>query len=434
MNCTDKIGADLKGKKLLILAGASVHQKVVLAAKRMGVYTIVTDYLSPEQAPAKRIADEYWMIDIMDVDGLVKRCDKEKIDGVLNFCIDPAQIPYQQVAERLKLPCFGNKEQFRLLTDKRAFKDFCLVCGVDVIPEYSAIDVEMGNVVYPVLVKPTNSRGSRGQTVCYKKEDVRDAVEAAKHESSDSGCLIERYMADADDMALAYMVVDGEPYLVKIGDRILGRKKDNLERQQISTILPSCHTKEFLAYSDGVIRKMIKRMGIQYGPIFFQGLWENGRVYLYDPGLRFPGSDFNVAQCVATGFDSVSSCIGFALTGATGFCVGDPSGAYDYNGGAGIILSIAARPGNIAKFEGFDVVSNDRRVVSSSLLHSVGDVIRQTGDVRQRVAEFMAYLPNRCDVSDFYDFVYGNFKVIDDAGKSMSISEVDPAVLRTFVK
>ncbi|MGM9779306.1 MAG: hypothetical protein ACI3ZD_13420, partial [Prevotella sp.] len=59
---------DFKGKKILILAGAGVHCKDVRAAKELGAYTIVTDYLDPHLSPAKTIADEYWMLNIMDVD------------------------------------------------------------------------------------------------------------------------------------------------------------------------------------------------------------------------------------------------------------------------------------------------------------------------------------------------------------------------------
>ena len=55
---------ELKGKKLLILAGAPVHCKVVQSAKEMGVHTIVTDYLNYEESPAKQIADEYWNLNI----------------------------------------------------------------------------------------------------------------------------------------------------------------------------------------------------------------------------------------------------------------------------------------------------------------------------------------------------------------------------------
>ena len=140
---------NLKNKKLLILAGAGVHCKVVRAAKELGIYTIVTDYL--EDSPAKAIADESWMYSVTDVDKIVQRCKDEKIDGVLNFCIDPAQIPYQQICEKLGVPCFGTKEQFDILTDKRKFKDYCLKYDVDVIPEYSKIDIEKGHVPLEIM-------------------------------------------------------------------------------------------------------------------------------------------------------------------------------------------------------------------------------------------------------------------------------------------
>ena len=106
---------NLKGKKLLILAGAGVHNKVVRAAKEMGIYTIVTDYLP--DSPAKKLADEAWMLNITDVDAIVEKCKEEHVDGVMNFCIDPAQKPYYEICKRLNLPCIGTKETFDVLTD-----------------------------------------------------------------------------------------------------------------------------------------------------------------------------------------------------------------------------------------------------------------------------------------------------------------------------
>ena len=69
---------DYNGKKLLVLGGAFQHSKVVEEAKRLGIYTIVTDNLAPSDAPAKQIADEYWMLNIYDVDGIVKKCKEER--------------------------------------------------------------------------------------------------------------------------------------------------------------------------------------------------------------------------------------------------------------------------------------------------------------------------------------------------------------------
>ena len=188
---------DLKDKKLLILAGVDVHVKLVLAAKALGVYTIVTDYLEPKESPAKLIADEFWMLNITDVDAIVEKCREQHVDGVLAYCIDPAQMPYQNICEQLNKPCYGTLDQFRTLTDKRLFKDYCVKHNVGIIPEYTEEDIEKGRVQYPILVKPRISRGSRGQTVCYSIEDCSAALLLAKSESSDGNVLIEKYMQGA---------------------------------------------------------------------------------------------------------------------------------------------------------------------------------------------------------------------------------------------
>ena len=42
-------------KKILILGGANQHLKFVEAAKELGLYTIVTDYLN--DSPCKKVCD-----------------------------------------------------------------------------------------------------------------------------------------------------------------------------------------------------------------------------------------------------------------------------------------------------------------------------------------------------------------------------------------
>lgn len=74
-------------KKILILGGTAQQIKLVEAAKKMGVYTIVTDYLV--DSPAKKVADEAWMLNIKDVDQIVERCKQEQVNGVICGYIDP---------------------------------------------------------------------------------------------------------------------------------------------------------------------------------------------------------------------------------------------------------------------------------------------------------------------------------------------------------
>lgn len=411
-------------KKLLILAGADVHVKIVKAAKKEGIYTIVTDYLDVENSPAKQMADEYWNLSITDIEAIAQKCREERVDGVLSYCIDPAQIPYQQLCEKLDLPCYGTKEQFALLTDKRLFKDCCVSNGVGIIPEYSEEDIQTGNIEYPVLVKPTIGRGSRGQTVCYKKEDVYPAIEAARKESKDGGFLIERFMQGIQDMAFAYMVVGGEPYLLKIGDRYLGKPEDNLERQQMATVIPSRFTDNYLRAGDKRVKAMIKNLGIGFGPVFFQGFYGDGLEYMYDPGLRFPGSDWDLVLKQATGVDPMKSFVRYAVTGDIDACFGAIESAYNYGGGHCLILSLSAREGRITTLEGIDEIAKHPYVCSAYARRKVGDVIENRGDVTQRVAEFCAYIPKGGSIKGFVDSVYQTVRVKDENGKDMIVSKV----------
>lgn len=417
---------DLKGKKLLVLAGASVHNKVVRAAKEMGVYTIVTDYLEPELSPAKLLADEYWMLNITQVDEIVEKCREEHIDGVLAFCIDPAQRPYQEICERLGLPCYGTKEQFDILTDKRLFKRFLTDHNVDVIPEYSLEDIESGKVNYPLFIKPSISRGSRGQSICNNKEEAIAAIAKACKESNDGHFVCEQYMGDKQDMASAFYVVDGEPYLIKFGDRHLGSVEDRMDKQVMCTWLPCEQTQMFEANCMQKVKDMIKALGIKFGPVFMQGFFDGDTVRYYDPGLRMPGGDYDVVLKAATGFDTCKSSIHFALTGDTKTCFGDPKDCYKLNGGIGCLICFSVRPGKMHKVVGLEELQNNPNVIYARQIIPEGETIPDSGDVRQRVAAAGVYVKDKNEIHKFIQYLYDTYHVYDENGKDMIISKFTP--------
>ena len=91
----------LQGKKLLVLGGVYQHCKLVEAAHELGVTVIVDDYLPPEQAPAKQIADGYYMHNITDYEEIAEMCRQEQVDGVISTSLDACQLPYQKLCEKL---------------------------------------------------------------------------------------------------------------------------------------------------------------------------------------------------------------------------------------------------------------------------------------------------------------------------------------------
>lgn len=416
---------ELTGKKLLILAGSAVHCKVVSAAKEMGIYTIVTDYL--DDSPAKKLADESWMIDIMDIDAIVERCKLEQIDGVLNFCIDPAQIPYQKICEELNIPCYGNKEQFYTLTNKNAFKEFCEKCAIDVIPSYTVSDIINGKAEYPVFIKPVDSRGSRGQSICNNKEEAFHSMELAASESSNGEVIIEKYMGGKQDFSMTYFVCNGIPHLIRTCDRYLGRMEDKLDRQCIGCISPSLFSDKYKKNVDCRIKNLIRELGIKNGPIFMQGFIDGDTVRFYDPGLRFPGGEYESFLKNATGVDLMKYMIRFSLSGKMDWNETDE--LYKLNGCHSIQLDFTCRAGIIKKFKGIDVISDDKDVVSIFTRYNEGDTVPDSGDVRQRVCEVGILLNSDSSVSDKINWVQSQFDVLDENGKSMLISPLNAEAL-----
>lgn len=412
-------------KKILILGGASVHCKLVEAAKNLGCYTIVTDYLI--NSPAKRIANESWNLNIMDVDLIVNKCIDEKIDAVISGWIDPCQKPYNEICERLKLPCYGTAEQFRILTDKNAFKNFCKECNIDTIPQYSVLDIQKGNITYPVFVKPNDSRGSRGQSICYTYDELMTAIDVAKSESSNDGVVIEKYMEGKQDFSITYFVIDGVPHLLRICDRYLGKKEDGLNKQCIGCIAPSKYTQIYLNKVDCKIKTFIKKLGIINGPVFMQGFIDGNTVRFYDPGLRFPGGDYELFLKMATGVDIMKLLVEFALTGKISRQIDD--NLFNLNGKRSVQLDFTCRSGKIASYHGIEEINKNVKVISSFKRYEIGEVVPESGDVRQRVYEVGMVLESNDSVAEFVKEVQSIFNVLDEHGDSMLISQLSSDLL-----
>ena len=88
---------DLTGKKLLILGGSATSIDIVEAARRLGVYTIVTDWYDTKRSPAKLIADEYWNEEIFKPELIAQLIKKHHFDGVITGFTDSYLLQYQHI-------------------------------------------------------------------------------------------------------------------------------------------------------------------------------------------------------------------------------------------------------------------------------------------------------------------------------------------------
>lgn len=423
MDCTgQKNYRKFKGKKLLILGGIYLHNKVVEAAKEMGVYTIVTDNVI--DAPAKKIADKSYDIDISDVDSIVKMCKSERVDAVLTVMIDFCQIYYQQICERLGLPCYGTYEQFQIFTNKELFKKVCAENGVDIVPTYTEKNLD-DQSIYPVLVKPAHNRGSRGQCVCQTREETMQALKLAKQLSDDGHAIIEKYMGNKEDFQITYLVIDGIPYVVRTADRYLGPEKEGMDRVAVALSSPSSNTTLYMNNVHKNVIKMFANVGIKNAPVFMQGFVDEDTIRFYDPGLRFPGGNYDTGFTEIMDVNLMKLLVELAFEGKIDKPQQLNENAWYLKGNTIFTLHSVIHPGRITKIEGAEELSKIEGVKCVNFRHKTGDEIEFTGTVNQRITETVISGNSKEAIIGAVQEVEKKLKVLDENGADMIFCKFD---------
>ena len=201
-------------KKLLILGGSRYILPVIEAAHDMGHRVITMDYL-PDNI-AHKYSDEYANVSIVDKDAVYEAAKDLKVDGIMSFAADPGVVPAAYAAEKLGLPFQGSADAVATLQNKGKFRAFLRDNEFNCPQIFvfgsvnEAIDAA-DEIPYPVIVKPTDSAGSKGCTRVDGADQLALAVEYALEFSLSNTVIVEQFMekkypsSDADGFT-----VDGE--------------------------------------------------------------------------------------------------------------------------------------------------------------------------------------------------------------------------------
>ena len=367
------MGTNLKGKRLLIMGGMRISCEIVLKAKEMGIVAIVADYYPKEQSPAKLIADEDIQVSVTDVDAVVKVIKREHIDGVFVGFNDMLLPYYADICKKAGLPCYGTKEQFETLTAKDKYKALCRKFGVPTIREY---DVNDTDIRYPVLVKPVDSSGSRGITICHNLQELEKAVEIGKDASKTGKVLIERYM-DGREVTVFWTFQEGNYYLSALGNRHVKQNQgQDVIPLPVGYTFPSVFLPKYRAEVEENCKRMFSHLGIKDGMLFMQCKVEDGTCYVYDMGFRLTGSlEYKILERVC-GYNPLEMMIQFALTGKMGEESIANKATPEFATPAFNVSCLSA-PGTIKDIIGVEEVKSFPEVEDVVIAHIPGEVITE---------------------------------------------------------
>jgi biotin carboxylase len=307
-------------KTLLIVSGGVEAAEAVKRAKEMGLYVVVSD-INPD-APGFAFADSVLIADVYGPSDTAAAAERfhtkiRKIDGVICVAAD-APLTTAAVNDRLGLTGI-TKRSAELACDKLAMKLRFAECGVPV-PWFSGVDTpqELMRLFAEkgpnLVIKPVDSRGSRGVQRLSHVNDLAKAFQFARSHSPTSRVMVEAYLP-GPQVSTESVVVDGVCYTPGFSDR----NYEYLEKYapffienggDLPSFLPAdiqtrvCEVQAMAAAALGVTRGTVK------GDIVVH----EGQVYVIELAARLSGGFFCTREIpLNTGVDFIGCAIRVAL-------------------------------------------------------------------------------------------------------------------------
>ncbi len=424
---------DLKGKKLLVLGATNTEYQLIKAAKKMGIYTIATDYNTDfKLSPAKSIADEIWYISWSDISQLKIKCKEHRVDGIFAGYSEFKLKYGLELCRELNLPFYiTDEKQLEITCAKDKFKKTCRQYDVPVVEEYDyekEKETNFEKIVLPVVVKPVDNGGSVGISVCHTYPELLNGISKALENSNSKKILIEKYMTGAE-VVIYYTFQDGNPILTAMCDRYTNKEQEGVAQLPTSYIYPSRYLAQYMRDTDENVKSMFKALGIQNGVMFLQAFVEdNGEVRIYEPGYRLNGAQEHNIIGAITGLDSRACMIHHALTGI----MSDENLELKANPAHskwGCKLSPLVKEGKIAKLEGLDEIEQIPEVVSLAANYHVGDTVKGVGTLRQIICRFFIVADTKEELKTVIDKIHDILRVEDENGDSMFLTQFDTNLL-----
>lgn len=304
-------------KRLMILGGSRYVLPVIDAAHKLGCYVITCDYL-PDNV-AHKYSDEYCNVSIIDKDAVLKTAQELHINGIMSFACDPGVVTAAYVAEKMGLPSVGSYEAVSILQNKGKFRQFLADNGFNVpmAKSYKSVNEALKDVHlyhWPVIVKPTDSAGSKGVTKVDNPSKLRDCIEYALSFSHCDEFIIEDFLqqvgfsSDTDSFS-----VDGVLKFISFDRQMFDKHAENPYTPSAyswPSSISDIHQKELI----GEIQRLITLLGLK-SSIYNIETREcvDGKAYIMECSPRGGGNRLAEMLRYATGVDLITNAVRVAI-------------------------------------------------------------------------------------------------------------------------
>ncbi|WP_165248979.1 ATP-grasp domain-containing protein [Adlercreutzia sp. ZJ141] len=312
-------------RKTLLLLGGSRQQVVAIeVAKSCGYRTVLCDYLTDN--PGQHYADVFYLVSTTDRDAVLGVARKERVDGVIAYSSDPASPTAAYVAEQLGLPS-NPLETVEIMSSKSLFREHLTQngfpcpksCSFDAEEDVCHVRRHIEALRLPVVVKPTDSSGSKGVTVLHNLSKLSEAIDYARSYGRNGIVIVEEYISYGFPRVVGgdIFVVDG---IVRFWGLMSCLRDCGSPLVPVGERMPSGLTFEQYRRTKMVLQELVTSLGIRFGELNVEVIYgADNEPYVLELGSRAGGNLIPVQLSDASGVDLVKANIRCAMGENPGF-------------------------------------------------------------------------------------------------------------------
>lgn len=304
------------GARLLILGAGPYQIPVIRRALELGCHVITAD--NNPANPGHHIASAHEIVSTVDEHGILDVANRHGVDAVLTYGSDVSVPAVAYATEQLGLP--GNeyrvaskmqrKDEIRELQKQIGLPHPRFVSASSA--EELAARARNEALLLPVLVKPADSSGSKGQSVASTPADLGSAFHKARTFSRCGVVVAEELLVpDIQEVVCETVIESGRLVFAQYGHNWFCN--DVHPRVPVGEIVPGIFGDEVVRELDRQIQALVTAAGVQRGCMNADALLSRGELFLLDIGLRNGGYLLPEVVRLSSGVDLTEAAIHAAL-------------------------------------------------------------------------------------------------------------------------
>jgi len=368
-------------KKLLIIGASILQVPAIRRAKELGYYVGVIDF--DPNAVGIELADEYFNVSTIDIDGVVKTAEAFCPDGIMTLATDMPMRSIAAACEKLGL-CGITFDTAIKATDKGEMIKAFEINNVEhpwffILDSVSELDSVIDNITYPCISKPVDNSGSRGVMLINNSAELKDALEYSSSNGRGGGVIVEEYMK-GPEVSVEVFVLDGKPHILNVTDKLTTGAPHFVEMGHSQ---PSRLPKEAVERIKDLAGRAAIAVGIKDGPAHAEIILTEKGPKMVEIGARM-GGDCITTHLVplSTGIDMIEATIHVS-------CSEKPNIEKKFDKGSAIRY-FKVPEGVITAIEGVEEAEKIPGVHQISFVKKVGDTSGAIGSSSDRAGFVIA--------------------------------------------